>query len=84
MAKNKSSKVTKGTLVDVKYGSIRVKETIGKKTVLDSCREYALVTLDTGDTFNLSGRAGRRLEKAATGQRIVVTQDKGTITIEVP
>jgi len=76
------AKVTEGKLVKVEYGSIKTKVTIGKKVVVSSEQEYSLVTLDTGDTFQLSGKNGHELEAAGIGSKLKVTQDKGTITVE--
>ena len=52
------------------------------KVIVDSEKEYSLITLDTGDTFNLSGKAGHELEAMGIGSKLKVTQDKGTITVE--
>ena len=76
------AKVTEGKLVKVEYGYIKTKETIDKKVVVDSKQRYSLITLDTGDTFNLSCERGRELEAAGIGSRLKVTQDNGTITVE--
>jgi hypothetical protein len=76
------AKVTEGILINVEYGSIKTKETIDKKVVMDSDREYSLVTLDTGDKFHLSGKSGHELEAVGIGSKLKVTQDDGTIIIE--
>lgn len=78
----KRAKVTEGILVNVEYGSIKFKETIDKKVVMDSDRVYSLVTLDTGDKFQLSGKSGHQHEAVGIGSKLKVTQDDGTIIIE--
>jgi hypothetical protein len=76
------AKVTEEILVNVEYGSIKFKETIDKKVVMDSDRVYSLVTLDTGDKFQLSGNSGHQLEAVGIGSKLKVMQDDGTIIIE--
>ncbi|MEI8020408.1 MAG: hypothetical protein WCH39_19555 [Schlesneria sp.] len=64
------AKVTEGMLVNVEYGAIKIKETIDKKVIMDSDREYSLVALDTGDKFHLSGESGHELEVVGIGSRL--------------
>jgi hypothetical protein len=73
---------TEGRIVKVEFGKIKTTETIGGKKIVDSEQDYAQLTLDTTQKFPLSDKSGHELQAWGAGQKVKVTQDKGTITIE--
>ena len=74
--------VTEGKLLKVDFVSVKTKETIGNKVVVDSDQEFAHLTLDTGAVFLLSGKSGHEVASWGTGHKLSITQDKGIITID--